>query len=202
LWVIAVVASLVLLLFLILCVPLDMALHADVHGKPKFRLRFSWLFGLVNKEITSEKEKPEKKKRAVKGERKYRWRDTRVIFKTLRTKGLLRRLKDLIIKGIFSHLKAKDLIADFKIGLGDPADTGLLFAFIGPACVFLGSSHLHQIRVEPSFGDDAVLEGYSQGTTRLHPIQLIPPLLKFIFSLTTIRVAKTLISSKWKRKKQ
>ena len=195
-WVIVVVASLAILVFLILCVPLDMTLHADIHGKPEFRLRFSWLFGLVSKEITGKKEKHEKEKRVVKVKRKHRWRDARVIFTILRTEGLLRQLKDLIIKGVFSHLKARDIVADFRIGLGDPADTGLLFAFIGPATIFFGSSHRHQIKIEPSFGDDAILEGYSHGTVRLHPIQLVPPLLKFIFSLTTIKIAGTLISSK------
>ena len=199
-WVIAVLVSLAVLLIFILCVPLDMVLHADVYSKPKVRLRFSWLFGLVSKEITGKKEKPVEKRRAAKGKKKRRWADTGVIFKILRTKGVLRRLKELL-KDVFPCFKFRDLIADFKIGLGDPADTGLLFAFLGPATVFLDSSHLNQIRVEPSFGDDAVLQGYSQGTVRLHPIRLVPPFLKFAFSLTTIRIAKILISSKWKRKK-
>ena len=197
-WAIIVLAGLAILVFLILCVPLDMALHADIHGKPKFRLRFSWLFGLVSKEIAGEKEKPEKKKGVVKVKRKHRWRDARAIFAILRTKGLLRQLKGLIIEVVFSHLKARDLVADFRVGLGDPADTGFLFAFIGPATALFGSSHRHQIKVEPSFSDDAVMEGYSHGKVRLHPIQLVPPFLKFIFSLTTIKIAKTLISSKWR----
>ena len=201
-WVIAVLASLAVILFFVLWVPLDLVLYADVYGKPRFRLRLSWLFGLVSREITGEKEKPPDKKRAAKGKKKRGRRDTRVIFTILRTKGLLRRLKDLIIKGIFSHLKARDLVADFKIGLGDPADTGFLFALIGPAAAFLGSSHRHQIRLEPSFGEDAVLQGYSRGTIRLRPIRLAPPLLKFAFSLTALRIVKTLISSKWKRRKK
>lgn len=200
-WVIIVLASLAVLLFFVLCMPLDMTFHADVYGKPKVRLRFSWLFGLVSKEITGEKKKPPDKKRAAKGKKKHRRRDTRVIFRILRTKGVLRRLKELL-KNVFSCLKFRELVADFKIGLGNPADTALLFAIIGPATAFLGSSHLHKIRFEPSFGDDAVLEGYSRGTVRLHPIRLVPPLLKFAFSLTALRIIKALISSKWKRKKK
>ena len=199
-WVIAIVASLVAILFLVLCMPLDMTLHADVYGKPKVRLRFSWLFGLVSKEVTGEKKKPEEKRRAAKGKKKHRRRDTRVIFRILRTKGVLRRLKELL-KDVFSCLKFRELVADFKIGLGNPADTALLFAIIGPATAFLGSSQLHQIRLQPSFGDDAVLEGYSHGTVRLHLIRLVPPLLKFAFSLTALRIIKALILSKWKRKK-
>jgi hypothetical protein len=200
LWVVTAVVILALLILFFLCMPLDLVLHADVYGKPKFRLRFSWLFGLVSREITGEKKKPEEKKRVAEGEKKHRLRDARVIFDILRTKGVLRHLKELL-KGVFSCLKFRDLVADFKIGLGDPADTGLLFAFIEPATAFLGSSHRHQIRVEPSFGDEAVLQGYSQGTVRLRPVQLAPPFLKLIFSLTALRIIKTLISSKWKRKK-
>ena len=199
-WVIAIVASLVAILFLVLCMPLDMTLHADVYGKPKFRLRFSWLFGLVSKEITGEKKKPPDKRRAAKGKKKHGRRDTRIIFRILRTKGVLRRLKELL-KGVFSCLKFRELVADFKIGLGDPADTALLFAIIGPATAFLGSSQLHQIRLQPSFGDDAVLEGYSRVTVRLRPIRLVSPFPKFVFSLTALRIIKVLILSKWKRKK-
>jgi len=201
LWVIAIVASLVVILFLVLCVPLDMVLHADVYGKPKFRLRFSWLFGLVSKEITGKKKKPPDKRRAAKGKKKHGRIDTRVIFRILRTKGVLRRLKELL-KDVFSCLKFRELVADFKIGLGNPADTALLFAIIGPATAFLGSSHLHKIRFEPSFGDDAVLEGYSHVTVRLRPIRLVSPFPKFAFSLTALRIIKVLILSKWKRKKE
>ncbi len=199
-WVVTAVVILAVLIFFVLCMPLDLVLHADVYGKPKLRLRFSWFFGLVSREVTGEKKKPKEKKKVAKGEKKHRWKDARVIFRILRTKGVLRHLKELL-KGVFSCLKFRDLVADFRIGLGDPADTGLLFAVIGPATVFLGSSHLHRIRFEPSFGEDAVLQGYSQGTVRLHPIQLAPPFLKFVFSLTALRIIKTLISSKWKRKK-
>ena len=201
-WVIAVLVILAVLLLFVLCVPLDLVLHADVYGKPKVRLRFTWLFGLVSREVAREKKKkPKEKKIAAKAKKKHRRGSARVIFSILRTKGVLRHIKELL-KGVFSCLKFRDLIADFKIGLGDPADTGLLFAIIGPATAFLGSSRLHQLRVEPSFGDDAVLQGYSNGTVRLRPIQLVTPILKFAFSLTTIRVAKTLILSKWKRKEK
>ena len=199
-WVIATLASLAVLIILVLCVPLDMSFRMEADGRPKFRMRLLWFFGFFSKELGKRKKKPEEKRGVAEGKLKVRKRviQATTILRILRTKGLLRQLKDLIIKGIFSHLKTRDLAADFKIGLGDPANTGLLFAFIGPATALFGSSHRHQIRVEPDFRDDAVLEGYSHGTARLHPIKLVPPFLKFIFSLTTIKIAKTLISSKWR----
>lgn len=199
-WAIAVVAGLVVIVFLVLCVPLDLTFCVDVYGKPKSRLRFSWLFGLVSREITREKEKREEKRKATKRKKKFSWRNIRFISRILSTKGVPGRLKELI-KDVLSCLKFRYLAADFKIGLGDPVNTGLLFAFLGPATVFFGSSYRHKIRLEPSFSDDAVLEGYLQGTLRLRPIRLVPPFPKFVFSLTTLRIIKALILSKWKRKK-
>ena len=200
-WVIVTLASLAVILSLVLSVPLDMAFQVSVPGRPRFRMKLLWLFGLVSKEITREK-KPEEKKKAVKerrkpGERRRRFGD---VFAILRTRGLLRQLR-VLLSDILNRLKIRDLAADFRVGLGDPAETGLLFALIGPTTFCLSSSFPLQVRVQPSFADEATFEGYSQGTVRLRPIQLVIPFLRFIFSLTTIRAVKKLVLTKWKRKK-
>ena len=200
-WIIAILAGLAVLLLFILWVPLDMVLQADFDGKPKFRLRFLWLFGLVSRDITDRKKKPEEKKKAPGAKKKRRWVDAGVMFKILRTRGFFSHI-GRFIRDVLVCFRFRDIAADFKVGLGDPADTGLLFAFLGPASVFLGSSQVHQMRIEPSFGDDAILEGYSRVMVRLRPIRLVPPFFKLTFSLTTIRIAWTLITNKWKRKKK
>jgi len=97
--------------------------------------------------------------------------------------------------------KIRELGANLRIGLDNPADTGLLFALIGPATLFLSPAFPHEIRVQPSFDAEAVFEGHLYGAVRLHPIQLAPPFLRFICSLATIRAIKTLVLTKWKRKK-
>ncbi|MBA7668114.1 hypothetical protein ES703_76218 [subsurface metagenome] len=201
-WVIAALASLAVLTVFVLCVPLDIVFRLDADGRPRFRMRLVWLFGLVSKEITKAKKKPEEERRVAEGKRKPRKRKikARTILKILRTRGLLRQLKRLL-KDVLRRLKIRDLTADITVGLGDPADTGLLFAVIGPATFFLGSSQVHEIRVRPSFKDEAIFEGYLSGAVRLLPIQLVIPSLRFVFSLATIRVVKTLVVSKWRRKK-
>ena len=193
-WVVATLASLAVVIVLVLCIPLDAVLHIDIHGRPKFQIRLAWLFGLVTKEITrAKKKKPKEKKR--KGRIK-----ARTIFKILRTRGLLGQLRRLLWD-IFRQLNIRDLRVNFRVGLDDPADTALLFALIGPATFFLGSSRVHEIRIEPSFEDEVVFEGYLHGAVRLVPIQLATPILRFVFSLATIRTVKVLVLTKWKRKK-
>ena len=195
-WAIAVLASLAVLLVFLLCVPVDMVLHLDKNGRPRLRLRLSWLFGLVSKEITRGKKQPKEKKAKDKQERGKSRQGRRFIFQILGTKGLLQQFKNLI-KGMLSRLKIRNLAVNLKVGLDDPADTGLLFAVIGPIVSFLP----YDITVQPSFTGEATWEGYSRGKIRIRPIQLIPPLLKFIFSPATIRAIKTVVTDKWKRKK-
>ncbi len=198
-WAVAALASLAALIVLLLCVPLDIRLNVDVPGKPMVRL--AWLFGLVSKEITRRKKKPEEKRPAVRRKPRARKIRARAVFDILRTRGLLKQVSGLL-KGILRCLKIKEFGANFRVGLDNPADTGLLFAFVGPATVFLSSAFPCEIRVQPSFDDEAVFEGYLHGTLRLRPIKVATPFLRFVFSLATIRVIKTLVLTKWKRKKK
>lgn len=200
-WIVVTLVSLAVILILVLSVPFDIAFQVSVPGRPRFRMKLLWLFGLVTKEITRRK-KPEEGKKVVEkrqkpGEGKRRFR---AIFEILRTRGLLKQLR-VLLGDIFGCLKIRDLLADFRVGLGNPADTGFLFALIGPTASWISSSVPLQIRVQPSFADKATFEGYSRGAVRLRPVQLVIPFFRFIFSLATIRVVKKLVSTKWKRKK-
>ena len=200
-WVVITLVSLAVLVIFVLCVPLGMVLRMDVYNRPKFRMRLVWLFGLVSKEVSREKKKPEEK--AAEGKPKPRRRriGAKTVLQLLRTKGLLEQFKRLL-KDILGCFKIRDFVANFRVGLDDPADTGLLFAVIGPATFFLNSSFPHRIRVQPSFEDEMVFEGSLSGVLRLWPIQLVLPVLKFVFSLATIRLLKTLVVSRWKGKKK
>jgi hypothetical protein len=215
LWVVATVAGLAALFIIVLCVPLGITLRLDVYGRPKFRLKLTWLFGLVSRQVSKgkkkpgKKEKPEEKEVMVEGRPKTKRRkgEAKLIFNLLRTKGLPRKIINLVT-GIFRPLKIgdfgadfRDFGADFRIGLDNPADTGLLFAAIGPAFLLLSSAFPHRMRMQPSFADDALFEGHLHGTLRLRPIQLIIPVLGLVFSLPAFRAMKTLAWSKWKRKR-
>ena len=189
-WAVVTLSTLVVIIILILCIPLDIAFHIDFYGKPSFRIRLIWLFGLVRKELGKGEKKPEKK----------RWTTARTIFEIIRIQGLVKKLCYLI-KDILSRINVRELRANFKLGLDDPADTALFFGPIYTAALFIRSFCSHEIIVQPSFDGEAVCEGYIYAAARLRPIQLVTPLTRFAFSLATIRAVKILVLSKWKRKK-
>ena len=199
-WVIAVLASLAALITLLLCVPLDLVFRTNTDRKPKSSMRLVWLFGLVSKDLRQARKKPEEE-RAIEQKRKSRdWtRGMRITLEVMRTKGLPGQLGSFI-KRILRHIKIRELVADFKVGLDNPADTGLLFAFLAPVNLLLRYFSPHHVRIEPSFASDTIIEGHLYGAVRLQPIQLAAPLLGFAFSLPTLRAVKKLVFYKWKRK--
>ncbi len=79
-------------------------------GRPKFRARLAWLFGLVSKDLRREKEKPEEEKRTTERKRKGRDRraDARLIFQVLQTKGLLGQLGRLL-RSVLSRIRIREL---------------------------------------------------------------------------------------------
>ena len=197
-WVIAVLASLAVVFIVVLCVPLDVIFHLDVYGRPKFRMRLAWFFGLVSREVRQGEKKPEQEE-TIKRKRKTGPKIGNTL-RVLRTKGLAGKLISLV-KNIFNRLKIRNLVADFEIGLDSPADTGLLFAVINPATHFSSPSSFCEVKLRPSFADEAVIEGYLFGTLRVHPIQFVIPFAEFVFSLPALRAVKALVLMKWKIRK-
>lgn len=178
--------------------PLDLVFEVEAYGSLKFNMRLAWLFGLIDKEIAGRRKPEEEKRLAGSKQKRHRRRiGLRTLFQILQIKGLLRQGKDLL-KDMFGCLRLKDFRADFTVGLDDPAETGFLFAVIAPIIPFLGSSRFSEIRVRPSFEDGATCKGYLRGMVRLLPIRLVLPLLKFVFSLPTLRAVKTVVLARWK----
>ena len=200
-WIIIVLLSVITVLILILCVPLEIVFNVNVPGKPRIRFKLLWLFGLVGREMVG-REKPEEKaapeKPKLKKKKKRRFKD---IFVLMRTKGLLKQFQ-IFVRDLLRCLKIRDLNADIRVGLGSPDDTGQLFAFVGPPVFWLSSTLPFRVNMQPAFEDEATFEGHARGKVKLRPIQLFIPISRFLFSPATLRLLKNFIASRWKRKKK
>jgi hypothetical protein len=201
LWLIVVLVSLAALITLFLCIPLDLVFRANIEGRPKFSLRLIWFFGLFTSELRQTRKKSEEKKVNEYEAKPGDWMQRlRVTFEILQTKGLLKQL-GCSIKGIIRRIKVRELTASLKIDLDNPADTGLLFAFIAPLNLAISYFLPNPIKIQPSFTGESFITGYLYGAVRLWPIQLAASLIGLTFSLPTLRAAKKLVSYKWKRKR-
>lgn len=178
-----IICGAVALVLVALCVPLELRLRIDVHERAISSIRLAWLFGLVRKRI----ERPNL---------------VRVIamLGALRIKGLPGQVGKLT-EDVRRHLRGKELQANFRVGLDDPADTALFFGPIGTAAMFLNLFSSHDISIRPSFDGQAVMEGCFQGAVRLLPIQLLPAVTRFALSRAVLRMVRSKVRDLWKRKK-
>lgn len=199
-WVVVVLVSLIVVVTLFLCIPLDLVFRASVEGKPKFRLRLIWFFGLITSELRQTRKKPEEKRVEYEGKPGDWIQRLRVTFEILQTKGLLTQLHSFL-KRIIRQIKVRELTANLKVGLDNPADTGLLFAFIAPLNLAINYFLPHPIKIQPSFTGESFITGYLYGAVRLWPIQLAASLIGLAFSLPALRAAKKLVLYKWRGKR-
>ena len=78
-----------------------------------------------------------------------------------------------------------------RLGLGDPADTGRLWAIVGPLSVAAQGIRSARVRVEPAFME-AVLEFDARGRMRLVPVQFLALAIGFALSPPSVRAWRTL----------
>lgn len=193
-WLVITLAVITLFIVLLLSIPIGLIFSLDIYGRPKVSLAFLWMFGLINRPIKFKK----KKKPAIEKKAKPRKKGRGFKFwGMLRTRGLFRQLFRLI-KDILACIHIRQFELNLKLGLDSPADTGFVFGCVHPVSIFL-PAHCSVI-IEPEFSD-TIFEGYSRGTITLKPICLVGPILRFVFSMASLRIIWGLITGKWKKKK-
>ena len=93
-------------------------------------MRVGWLFGLLGKEFGwSGRTRKKPKEQAAK--RKKKKRSAKPFLSLLRAKGVARGLVKLF-RRILGGIRVRHLDAHLRIGLDDPADTGMLYAALWP----------------------------------------------------------------------
>jgi hypothetical protein len=197
LWVFIALAVLILFIIMVLCIPLDFIFAANINESPSYRMRLLWCFGLVSRDLKKTTGKATNGKGNVKVRVNRRRISVHTIIQILKTEGLFPQLWRLIAD-VYRSLKIKCLVINLKLGMENPADTAFIFALAGPVNYILNTLP-YDIKIQPIFDGDFFLDANIRSITRLWPILIILALLKFIFSLSMIRIAMTLVMTRWKK---
>jgi hypothetical protein len=186
-WILGTVLGVFLFLLLLLAVPIDLVFSVEKGTEVKKSFRIGWMFGLVSKEIKG-KEKPEKKPE----KKKKRRGGVKYVFAALKTRGFVPKAATFL-KRTLRQIRMHELIVDFDVGFAEPADTGMLFAAVGPATVAARSYPPLDLRIRPDFAQPR-LEGYARGDIRVYPIALLAVFMLFALSLSTLRALKNMLA--------
>lgn len=185
-WILGTVLGVVLFFVLLLAVPVDVVFYLEKEEDFKSRTTAKWLFGLVSRDMGGKKRKPAKEK----GKKK---RSIRPLLAMLRSRGFLRRVLRLLTD-VLRRTKVRDLKLDVRVGLDDPADTGLLFAAIGPMAGYLMAFTPMDVEVQPDF-EQETLRGFFRSDVRIFPIRLVLPFTLFALSPTTLRALRAMAAA-------
>ena len=173
----------------LLAVPLELQFRLSSGEGLEQRVRLVWAFGLARFSLPSGRTKPDKDapgKARAKTRRRSRSRSrTRRALDVLRNE-LLRRRVLRYLADVWSAIKKRDMHVHARIGLGDPADTGQLWAVAGPVAAALSNIRDATVNIQPDFDDD-VLELDTSGTITAMPLQLIGLTLLLLMSPTLLR---------------
>jgi len=148
-------------------------------------LRLGWAFGLVRvrvapgKSESAEGEKP-KQEPKKQGDPRRRVKAKRKILPVLKERTVRQRATRLV-NDLWRAVHKDKVRLSARIGLGDPADTGLLWAILGPVAGALSMVKSASIVVQPEFLDP-VLDVDARGRIRIIPLQVFGLLLALPFS--------------------
>jgi hypothetical protein len=185
--VLAVLAGFAGLLLFMLSIPVDFQCRFASRQEPPLRCRIDWFFSLIKLKLPSamaKKKPPAKKEKKIPRVHLVRFINRPLIYRFF---GL--------VKGVFRSFSFRRLHVDINAGLGEPADTGLLFGAFSAVLPFITTSNEKSLRWTPDFSDEAVLKGDAAVIVRFRPIRIVPALLAFVFS-------KPFLQTVWKGLRQ
>ncbi|MBE0690114.1 MAG: DUF2953 domain-containing protein [Anaerolineae bacterium] len=193
---IAIAGSLTLLV-LLLAVPFDVDFR--LRGMQEFsgQVTVGWLYGLLRFRIPVNDASKPRTSRPAAGRRNRKrgrkWNDGgkgRDFFAILRRADFRREIYRFV-KDICRAVHLHELGFRMRLGLGDPADTGRLWAFVGPLNVAAQSLRNARIVIEPEFME-AVIEFDTHGRFRIVPLQMLALAIAFALSAPSRRAWRTL----------
>ena len=175
------------ILFFLLIVPIEAEFKFNNLNGSEKTVKLKALFGLLSKTVyTSDKSKisKPKEKAEVKKEKKSGSGLSKII--SLLQNGKFLRKTALTLKKLLSSIKPELKHFHFRLGLNDPADTGIIWGLIGPVSgIFYGFTE-KEVVIEPDFLDPA-LGLDTRGSVSIVPLEILIILIGYLFSPTVIK---------------
>lgn len=170
-----VVVAFLLLIIALLAIPVTLTFQMSWQQEFQSDIELLWLFGLVRIRFSS----PQSKRPSREGEERVQKisrlerssRKKQNVIAVVRQKSFRRRIIRLT-RDFWHAIHKRNVSLRVRVGLGDPADTGQLWAVVGPVAGILSSVKEASIEIVPEFFDNT-FELDSSGNIRLIPLQMI-----------------------------
>ncbi len=162
------------LVVILLAMPVTLTYQLSWKQTLSARFRLNWAFGLVRADVSPDLAKPAADTPEAASGRASRWRKSKgrkINFMAAIRQPAFRRRMLQFLTDVWRGVRKKNVQLLVRMGLGDPADTGQLWAVLGPLSGMLTRPGEVRIAIEPDFLD-STLDVYSSGTIRMIPLQI------------------------------
>lgn len=163
-----------LLLITLLAIPLTLRFHITWDQVLNTQLRLTWAFGLLRISLPTNQaqtSRTEEENTTLSRPRTHKPTSNKLsLFRALRQRPFRQRILRFI-SDFWRAFKKQDMKLHLRIGLGDPAETGQLWALVGPVSGILASTQDAEIAIEPAFIDQT-FELDARGEIQVIPLQL------------------------------
>jgi hypothetical protein len=177
-------AIFLLLVIGLLSIPITLQFALSWPATTRNDIRLGWAFGLIRVRVAPDKsklhgsKKPAQKQRKKKPSRQVGTKAN--ILPVLREKRVRRRAIRFA-RDLWAAVHKDSIQLRARIGLGDPADTGRLWAIMGPIAGLLSAVKSASIVVQPDFTNLA-LDIDARGRIRVIPLRVMGLFLAIPFS--------------------
>jgi hypothetical protein len=162
------------LVVILLAMPVTLTYQLSWKQALSANLRLNWAFGLVRADVSPDPAKHETDKPEAARKNAGWWsrsKGKKSNFAAAIRQPAFRRRMLRFVSDLWRAIRKKNVRLLVRLGLGDPADTGRLWAVLGPLSGMFSRSRDIRIAIEPDFFD-ATLDVDSSGTLRMIPLQL------------------------------
>jgi len=173
-----------LVIIVLLAIPIALRYQVSWQGALQGEIRLYWAFGLVRLRIpvSAAQSAPSQIEQAPQTHRRKKRSARRKSnpLAAIRQRAFRRRVLRFI-REFWCAIQKRDMNLRIRIGLEDPADTGQLWALLGPVAGMLANIRQVSIGIEPEFSA-STLELDSSGWIRIVPLQLLYLILALLLS--------------------
>ena len=163
------------LIVIVLVMPVTLTYQLSWKEKLTGNLRLNLAFGLVRTNVTPDQAEPKPDKPEAAREKSFRRgkpTGKKANFMAAIRQTSFRRRILRFISDLWRAIHKQNVRLLVRMGLGDPADTGQLWAMLGPLSGMLARLRDVRVAIEPDF-IDTTFEVDSSGTIRLIPLQFV-----------------------------
>lgn len=102
----------------------------------------------------------------------------------------------LMLGRLFSGIRVRSLESDIRVGLVDDYYTGMLAGVMLPLLIFLNARFSGDLKYQPVFEEDFLLDGYFAGVLQVRPVSVFFPLMAFALSRPGWKAVRIMAGSK------